>query len=320
MRVRRIGLNFFGGDEMNPVIQVEHFSKKYGSFTAVGDISFTVDEGSIFAFLGPNGAGKSTTINTLCTILDKTEGRLIINGHDVSGERDLVRKDIGIVFQDSTLDTKMTVEENLKYHCSFYKVPKREVQERIDFALGLVELTDWKKATAGSLSGGMKRRAEIARGLVHNPKVLFLDEPTTGLDPQTRAGVWKYIQQLQKQKNMTIFLTTHYMDEAEICSKIVIMDHGKIVASDTPENLERQYTNTEVDVFCTQTEQLESVLIQRGISYDKTGNRMIFRTKNAPMALEILFCGKETILDFEVKNGTLNEVFLAITGKEIRKV
>ena len=183
MRFTHIGLNFFGGDEMNPIIQVEHFAKKYGNFTAVDDISFTVDEGSIFAFLGPNGAGKSTTINTLCTILDKTEGCLIINGHDVSGERDLVRKDIGIVFQDSTLDTKMTVEENLKYHCSFYKVPKSEVQERIDFALGLVELTDWKKAIAGSLSGGMKRRAEIARGLVHNPKVLFLDEPTTGRGP-----------------------------------------------------------------------------------------------------------------------------------------
>lgn len=171
MRFTHIGLNFFGGDEMNPIIQVEHFAKKYGNFTAVDDISFTVDEGSIFAFLGPNGAGKSTTINTLCTILDKTEGCLIINGHDVSGERDLVRKDIGIVFQDSTLDTKMTVEENLKYHCSFYKVPKSEVQERIDFALSLVELTNWKKAIAGSLSGGMKRRAEIARGLVHNPKV-----------------------------------------------------------------------------------------------------------------------------------------------------
>ena len=166
---------------MNPIIQVEHFSKKYGDFTAVDDISFTVDEGSIFAFLGPNGAGKSTTINTLCTILDKTEGSLIINGHDVCEERGLVRKDIGIVFQDSTLDAQMTVEENLKYHCSFYKVPKKEVRDRINFALDLVELTDWKRAAVGSLSGGMKRRAEIARGLVHDPKVLFLDEPTTGL-------------------------------------------------------------------------------------------------------------------------------------------
>lgn len=304
---------------MNPIIQVEHFSKKYGDFTAVDDISFTVDEGSIFAFLVPNGAGKSTTINTLCTILDKTQGTLKINGHDVCEERSLVRKDIGIVFQDSTLDDKMTVEENLKYHCCFYKVPKNEVKERISFALDLVELTQWRHAAVGSLSGGMKRRAEIARGLVHNPKILFLDEPTTGLDPQTRANVWEYIQRLQKQKNMTIFLTTHYMDEAEICSKIVIMDHGKIVAHDTPENLKHQYTGTEVNVFCTETEPLESTLRKREISYQKDEKKLLFHTKKAPDALEILSAHKAEITDFEVKNGTLNEVFLAITGKEIRE-
>ncbi len=304
---------------MNPIIQVEHFSKKYGDFTAVDDISFTVDEGSIFAFLGPNGAGKSTTINTLCTILDKTEGTLTINGHDVSEERSLVRKDIGIVFQDSTLDTQMTVEENLRYHCSFYKVPKNEVRERIGFALDLVELTQWRRAAVGSLSGGMKRRAEIARGLVHDPKVLFLDEPTTGLDPQTRANVWEYIQQLQKQKNMTIFLTTHYMDEAEACSKVVIIDHGKIVAHDTPENLKHQYTGTEVDVVCTQTGPLEAALREQEISYGKDGNKLVFHTKEAPAALEILTAHRGEITDFEVKNGTLNEVFLAITGKEIRE-
>lgn len=233
---------------MDSIIKVENFSKKYGDFKAVDNISFTVEEGSIFAFLGPNGAGKSTTINTLCTILDKTEGNIEINGHDVSKEKGLVRKDIGIVFQDSTLDEKLTVEENLKYHCSFYKVPKNEVQERIDFALNLVDLMEWKKAIVGGLSGGMKRRVEIARGLVHYPKVLFLDEPTTGLDPQTRANVWEYIQKLQKQKNITIFLTTHYMDEAEVCSKVVIMDHGKIIAHDTPENLKRKYTSTEIEV------------------------------------------------------------------------
>ena len=230
-----------------------------------------------------------------------------------------MRKDIGIVFQDSTLDAQMTVEENLKYHCSFYKVPKNEVRERIGFALDLVELTEWKRAAVGSLSGGMKRRAEIARGLVHDPKVLFLDEPTTGLDPQTRANVWEYIQRLQKQKNMTIFLTTHYMDEAEVCSKIVIMDHGKIVAHDTPENLKHQYTGTEVDVVCTQTEPLESALREREVSYRKDGNKLMFHTKKAPAALEILSAHRGEITDFEVKNGTLNEVFLAITGKEIRE-
>ncbi len=304
---------------MDPIIQVEHFSKKYGDLTAVDDISFTVDEGSIFAFLGPNGAGKSTTINTLCTILEKTEGTLTINGHDVSRERSLVRKDIGIVFQDPTLDTQMTVEENLRYHCSFYKVPKNEVQERIAFALDLVELTQWRRAAVGSLSGGMKRRAEIARGLVHDPKVLFLDEPTTGLDPQTRANVWEYIQRLQKQKNMTIFLTTHYMDEAEVCSKVVIIDHGKIVAHDTPEDLKRQYTGTEVDVVCTQAGPLEATLREREVSYRKDGSKLVFHTKEAPAALEILSAHRGEIMDFEVKNGTLNEVFLAITGKEIRE-
>ncbi len=304
---------------MNPIIQVEHFSKKYGDFTAVDDISFTVDEGSIFAFLGPNGAGKSTTINTLCTILDKTQGALTINGHDVSRERGLVRKDIGIVFQDSTLDAQMTVEENLKYHCAFYKVPKSEVRERIGFALDLVELTEWRRAAVGSLSGGMKRRAEIARGLVHDPKVLFLDEPTTGLDPQTRANVWEYIQRLQRQKNMTIFLTTHYMDEAEVCSKVVIMDRGKIVAHDTPKNLKRQYTGTEVDVVCAQIGPMEAALREREIPYRKDGNKLIFHTKKAPAALEILSVHKSEIMDFEVKSGTLNEVFLAITGKEIRE-
>ncbi len=293
---------------MDPIIRVEHFSKKYGDLTAVDDISFTVDEGSIFAFLGPNGAGKSTTINTLCTILEKTEGTLTINGHDVSRERSLVRKDIGIVFQDPTLDTQMTVEENLRYHCSFYKVPKNEVQERIAFALDLVELTQWRRAAVGSLSGGMKRRAEIARGLVHDPKVLFLDEPTTGLDPQTRANVWEYIQRLQKQKNMTIFLTTHYMDEAEVCSQVVIIDHGKIVAHDTPEELKRQYTG-----------QLEATLREREVSYRKDGSKLVFHTKEAPAALEILSAHRGEIMDFEVKNGTLNEVFLAITGKEIRE-
>ena len=198
-------------------------------------------------------------------------------------------------------------------------MPKNEVRERIAFALDLVELTDWRRAAVGSLSGGMKRRAEIARGLVHDPKVLFLDEPTTGLDPQTRANVWDYIQRLQKQKNMTIFLTTHYMDEAEVCSKIVIMDHGKIVAHDTPENLKHQYTGTEVDVVCTQTEPLMAALQERDVFYRKDGNKLVFHTKKAPDALDILSAYKAAITDFEVKNGTLNEVFLAITGKEIRE-
>lgn len=174
---------------MSNIIEVKNFTKRFGDFVAVNDISFTVEEGSIFGFLGSNGAGKSTTINTLCTILDKTKGNVKINGYDISRQKDKVRNEIGIVFQESTLDNKLTIEENIKFHCEFYSVPKNEIKERIDFVLNLVDLTDWRKAPVGSLSGGMKRRVELARGLVHYPKVLFLDEPTTGLDPQTRANI-----------------------------------------------------------------------------------------------------------------------------------
>ncbi|BCJ99219.1 ABC transporter ATP-binding protein [Anaerocolumna chitinilytica] len=303
---------------MNNIIEVRRFSKSYGDFKAVDDISFDVKAGEIFAFLGPNGAGKSTTINTLCTILDKTNGIMMINGHDVAKEKEKVRKDIGIVFQDSTLDARLTVEENLRFHCHFYKVPKNQIEERINFVLELVELSDWKKVKVAGLSGGMKRRVEIARGLVHYPKVLFLDEPTTGLDPQTRANVWEYIRRLQKQKNITIFLTTHYMDEAEICSNVAIMDHGKIIAYDTPENLKKQYTNIILQIDCKIPEEIEDYLNGEKIAHEIDNRHIIINTAQPSKALDLLTRFKDNIVDFEVKKGTLNEVFLAITGKEIR--
>ncbi|MGB8453069.1 MAG: ATP-binding cassette domain-containing protein, partial [Anaerocolumna sp.] len=252
---------------MENIIEVCHFSKCYGDFKAVDDVSFEVKAGSIFAFLGPNGAGKSTTINTLCTILDKTSGEMRINGHDVLKEKDLVRKDIGIVFQETTLDAKLSVEENLKFHCNFYKVPKQEVKERIQYVLNLVDLLDWRKAPVASLSGGMKRRVEIARGLVHFPKVLFLDEPTAGLDPQTRANVWEYICKLQKDKNITIFLTTHYMDEAEISSSVAIIDHGKIAAFDTPDNLKNEFADSVMHLKCTKPEELGNFMKEQDLDY-----------------------------------------------------
>lgn len=304
---------------MNNMIEVKNFTKSYGNFKAVDDISFEVKEGSIFAFLGPNGAGKSTTINTLCTILDKTSGEMILNGHDVAKQKDAVRKDIGIVFQENTLDAKLSVEENLKFHCKFYKIPKNEVAERINFVLDLVDLKDWKKSPVGSLSGGMKRRVEIARGLVHYPKVLFLDEPTAGLDPQTRASVWEYIYKLQKQKNITIFLTTHYMDEAEISSSVAIIDHGKIAAFDTPDNLKKQYANSVLRVKSNQADELGNYLTAQGIQHEiKEGSFTIY-LKEAQKALELLARFKNSILDFEVNKGTLNEVFLSVTGKGIRE-
>jgi len=298
---------------------VKNFTKKFGDFTAVDDISFNVEQGTIFAFLGPNGAGKSTTINTLCTIQEMTFGELRINGHDVSLQKDKVRQDIGIVFQESTLDGKLTVEENLKLHCAFYKVPKSEVKERIDFVLDLVDIKNRRRSTVDSLSGGMKRRAEIARGLVHFPKVLFLDEPTTGLDPQTRANVWDYIHKLQKQKNITIFLTTHYMDEAEICNQVAIIDGGKIVAHDTPENLKKRYTVTTMKIKTSDPESLVEYLRERSIKYSVDKEQVLVYATGTRDVLAITEAFNKTIEDIEINKGTLNDVFIAITGKEIRE-
>jgi len=304
---------------MRNIIEVKDFVKKYDKFTAVDNVSFDVEEGSIFAFLGPNGAGKSTTINTLCTIFDKTSGTLTIDGKDVSREKDAVRGVIGVVFQEPTLDNKMTVLENLIMHCHFYAIPKSEVAERIQFVLELVELLDWKKAMVSSLSGGMKRRVEIARSLLHYPKVLFLDEPTTGLDPQTRAHMWDYIVKLQKEKNITIFLTTHYMDEAEICSKVAIMDGGKIVAMDTPYRLKQQYTKDKANITTVDEQGLTSLLDAAEFIYKKKTGYYSIEVDSIPKLMEILSEQKDSITDLEIKKGTLNDVFLAITGKDIRK-
>jgi ABC-2 type transport system ATP-binding protein len=300
-------------------IEVKNFTKNFGDFTAVNNISFDVEQGTIFGFLGPNGAGKSTTINTLCTIQDKSSGELFINGYDVSKQKEHVRNDIGIVFQESTLDDKLTIEENLRLHCDFYRVPKNEVKERIDFVLDLVDLEDRRKTQVKSLSGGMKRRAEIARGLVHYPKVLFLDEPTTGLDPQTRSNVWEYIYRLQKQKNITIFLTTHYMEEAEICQKVAIIDKGKIVAHDTPYNLKKQYTSTMMKIETEDIKTLENYLAVKNLKYKTMDNLVTTYVNNSEQILEVLSDNKQIINDLEITKGSLNDVFLAITGKEIRE-
>jgi ABC-2 type transport system ATP-binding protein len=300
-------------------IEVSHFSKQFGDFTAVDDVSFTVEEGTIFAFLGPNGAGKSTTINTLCTILNKTKGDLKINGHDVTLDKDKVRSDIGIVFQESTLDGKLTVEENLRLHCVFYNVPKALINERVNFALKLVDLENRRGSTVESLSGGMKRRAEIARGLVHFPKVLFLDEPTTGLDPQTRANVWDYIHKLQQEQKITIFLTTHYMDEAEICNQVAIIDGGKIVAHDTPYNLKKKYAATTMRLQLSNNEALIKHLEAKQLTYRVEDGQVIIHAKQIADILEINALFINQIEDIEINKGTLNDVFIAITGKEIRE-
>lgn len=225
-------------------IEVEKLVKKFGSFTAVDSISFEVKDGEIFAFLGPNGAGKSTTIKILTTLLKPTSGKISINGFDPLTDQDQVRKSFGIVFQDPSLDDELTAYENMDFHGILYNVPNHLRKKRIKELLEIVELWERKDHLVKTFSGGMKRRLEIARGLLHHPKIFFLDEPTIGLDPQTRNQLWSYIKELNEKEGITVFFTTHYMEEAEtIAQRIAIIDHGKIVASGTINDLKKQ-TNT----------------------------------------------------------------------------
>jgi ABC-2 type transport system ATP-binding protein len=216
------------------ILKVEELLRRFDGFVAVDRISFAVQRGEIFAFLGPNGAGKSTTIKMLTTLLNPDGGRILLDGHDPSVSKDAVRKSFGIVFQDPSLDDDLTALENMRYHAILYKIPRADRQERIRLLLGLVELWERRDALVKTFSGGMKRRLEIARGLLHHPRILFLDEPTLGLDPQTRNHIWNYIKDVNRQEGMTVFFTTHYMDEAErIAERIAIIDHGRIIAIGT---------------------------------------------------------------------------------------
>ena len=218
-------------------VSVRGLVKRYDAVEAVRGVDFDVAPGEVFGFLGPNGAGKSTTINVLCTLVKPTAGTALVAGYDVARQRDQVRRNIGLVFQDTTLDSYLTAEQNLRFHAELYGVPRVGLPDRIRQVLEMVGLWERRGSTVMTFSGGMKRRLEIARGLMHSPRVLFLDEPTVGLDPQTRASIWGYIQELKRAEDITIFLTTHYMDEAEYCDRIAIMDAGRIVVIDTPEAL-----------------------------------------------------------------------------------
>ena len=226
---------------MNEVIQVKNLSKDFGNFRAVDNISFQVKAAEIFGFLGPNGAGKTTTINILCTLLMPTSGEVMVNGFNVVNFPDKVRRSIGIIFQDPSLDERLTARENLNFHGMIYHMPPKTRKERIREVLNMVGLYAKKDGIVRSFSGGMRRRLVIARGLMHRPKIMFLDEPTIGLDPQTRQYIWDYILNLSKEEGITMFLTTHYMDEAEICQRVAIIDYGKIIALNSPQQLKNEF-------------------------------------------------------------------------------
>jgi ABC-2 type transport system ATP-binding protein len=234
-------------DTSTDIIYVENLTKRFNGLTAVDSISFSVKAGEIFGFLGPNGAGKTTTISMLCTLLRPTSGTARVTCCDVEKDPNRVRREIGIIFQDPSLDDRLTADDNLRFHGYLYNMDHKTIEQRIPEVLGLVELLDRRKDHVRKFSGGMKRRLEIARGLMHCPKLLFLDEPTLGLDPQTRAHIWDYIIKMRKETDLSVFMTTHYMQEAEVCDRVAIIDHGKIVDLDSPAKLKEKYGETTLE-------------------------------------------------------------------------
>lgn len=304
-----------------PVIKVENLVKNFGNIPAVNDISFEVDEGTIFGFLGPNGAGKTTTINILCTLLAPTSGRAYINGYDCARESAEVRRSIGIVFQDTTLDKDLTAYENLVFHAYLYNLKRSEMKVRIGDLLQFVGLYERKNDLVKKFSGGMKRRLEVARGLIHNPKVLFLDEPTLGLDPQTRSNLWEFIGELPKKHNVTVFMTTHYMEEAEVCDSISIIDNGKIIVAGTPEELKKTVGGDVVYIRTNDNKKAKSEiekLFDAEVS-EKDDELFLTVLKGDACIPEIIRTIGETVLSVRLQRPTLNDVFLKMTGKEIRR-
>jgi ABC-2 type transport system ATP-binding protein len=301
-------------------IVVDGLTRTFGSFIAVDDVSFEVGTGEVFGFLGPNGAGKSTTIGMLCTLLRPSAGRAVVNGYDVARESDEVRRSIGMIFQDPSLDNYLTAQENLDFHAFAYDVPSAEAQQRAAELLEMVELTERRKDLVKTFSGGMKRRLEIARGLLHRPRVLFLDEPTLGLDPQTREHIWQYILDLRQREGVTLFLTTHYMDEAENCDRIAIIDHGKIVALDTPAGLKSRVGGDVVllrtDDDARAREEIRSAL---GLEAEVRDGALRIETAHGdevvPRLVRAVSVGINSIA---VHRPTLDDVFIKLTGRAIR--
>lgn len=303
------------------VIKVKNLSKKFNSVTAVDGISFSVKKGEIFGFLGPNGAGKSTTISMLATLLEPTSGEASINNFSILRDKNAVRKSIGLVFQDPSIDDRLTAEENLRFHARLYGVSKEDYKKRMDEVLELVELKDRRNDIVKTFSGGMKRRLEIARGLIHYPAVLFLDEPTIGLDPQTRAHLWEYILKLKREKEMTIFMTTHYMNEAEYCDRIAVIDRGKIVALDSPANLKKKIGGDIIRMQSHEKEKLEKELKEKyNLETKKEGEVLQIEVANAETFMPRLFNELDSKIEsIELRRPTLDDVFLDLTGRRIRE-
>jgi ABC-2 type transport system ATP-binding protein len=305
---------------VDQAVAVDGLVKRYGELEAVRGISFSVSSGETFGFLGPNGAGKSTTINMLCTLVTPTAGSALVAGHDVVSERDAVRRNIGLVFQDTTLDGYLTADENLRLHSELYGMPRSAVAERQRQVMEMVGLWERRASLVGTYSGGMKRRLEIARGLLHSPRVLFLDEPTVGLDPQTRSSIWAYISELKRDEEITIFMTTHYMDEAEYCDRIAIMDQGAIVALDSPEALKASVGTDRVQIQTADDQaaivalrerfDIEAVVAEGAVTFGVAAGEQFVPRLFAELG--------QPIRSVNVSRPSLDDVFMSYTGTTIR--
>ena len=304
---------------MDYSVEVEHLSKSYGEVKAVNDISFRVRQGSLFAFLGVNGAGKSTTINIICSILKKDAGRVTVCGHDLDREGDRIKEEIGIVFQTSVLDKQLTVAENLDLRASFYGLSRAARKKNVERIVELLSLQPILKRPVGNLSGGQQRRVDIARAMVHDPRLLMLDEPSTGLDPKARLAVWSLIDGIRAETGMTVFLTTHYLEEAEKAGYVVIMDRGQIIAEGTPNELKNRYSYDSLLSYRKRDEAFEKGLCAEGyhFSYDgeKRAYRIVIENSEAAKRLMQRFDGYTT--DIEIIKGTMDDVFLNVTGRDI---
>ncbi|QUW22410.1 ABC transporter ATP-binding protein [Sporosarcina sp. Marseille-Q4063] len=302
---------------MNKIIEVNGLSKSFGKVKAVKDISFYVEEGALFSFLGTNGAGKSTTISILLTLLKQDKGEVKVKGFTVGKQDDKIRQEIGVVFQDSLLDPLLTVKENLEIRCSFYGLSKIDKSNAIGRVTALTGLQSFLNRPYGKLSGGERRRTDIARALIHNPSILIMDEPTTGLDAQSRKRIWHTILQLQNETKMTVFLTTHYIEEAANSDYVVVMKKGEIIARGTPEQLKNEYASDNLLLTPSNDADMRRILAAKGIEY--TEERSIFHLplQETKSAIPFLAEHADLITSFEVKKSNLDDVFIAINGKDV---
>lgn len=298
---------------MKNIIEINHLNKTFGDIKAVQDLSFRVKEGELFAFLGVNGAGKSTTINILCGQLSKDSGSVNICGSDLDASPDSIKRSIGVVFQNSVLDKELSVWDNLASRAALYGIKGKDFQNRLEELANLLEFKSLLKRPVGKLSGGQRRRIDIARALLHKPKILILDEPTTGLDPQTRNLLWQVIGNLRKDENMTVFLTTHYMEEAADADYVVILDAGRIAAEGTPLELKNAYTGDFITIYGEDEEQIKKL----DAPYKPIRDAFRVSVANTAAATELILKYPEVFKDYEITKGKMDDVFLAVTGKNL---